>query len=293
VYSRDFGLNMDKTLLRRTVSSLLFFLMAAGLAASPAKKNIVVSLERKEIRDMDSSGLILIFFLEIANSARSSYSLGEYDYRVVVEGADYFALKTSLESPILVEKDKITRISLPVKITYADLLERVPAVADIPKASCYVTGLLMFADSRGRQEKIPFAFSGDFPVFRELEVEVKPLAVKTLTIGGAEFTLSFSLRNRNSFELMLGKLAYKFEAEGRTIAEGVIPGGKKIESQAEVVFSLPLMLDFFEVGREVFDIFQKPSAACLLSGGSRVDSVWGELKMSFVKKGDIQIIRAQ
>ena len=293
MYSRDFGLNMDKTLLRRTVSSLLFFLMAAGLAASPAKKNIVVSLERKEIRDMDSSGLILIFFLEIANSARSSYSLGEYDYRVVVEGADYFALKTSLESPILVEKDKITRISLPVKITYADLLERVPAVADIPKASCYVTGLLMFADSRGRQEKIPFAFSGDFPVFRELEVEVKPLAVKTLTIGGAEFTLSFSLRNRNSFELMLGKLAYKFEAEGRTIAEGVIPGGKKIESQAEVVFSLPLMLDFFEVGREVFDIFQKPSAACLLSGGSRVDSVWGELKMSFVKKGDIQIIRAQ
>jgi len=93
--------------------------------------------------------------------------------------------------------------------------------------------------------------------------------------------------------LTLGKLAYKFEVEGRTFAEGIIPGGKKIESQAEVVFSLPLMLDFFEVGREVFDIFQKPSAACLLSGGSRVDSVWGELKVSFVKKEDIQIIRAQ
>lgn len=293
MYSRAFGLNMGIRLLRRTVSSLLFFLIAAGLTASPAKKNIVVSLERKEIRDMDSSGLILVFFLEIANSSRSSYSLGEYDYRVVVEGTDYFALKTSLESPIPVEKDTTTRISLPVKITYADLLERVPAVTDVPKASCYVTGLMIFADSRGRQEKIPFAFSGDFPVFRELEVEVKPLAVKTLTIGGAEFTLTFSFRNRNSFELTLGKLAYKFEVEGRTFAEGIIPGGKKIESQAEVVFSLPLMLDFFEVGREVFDIFQKPSAACLLSGGSRVDSVWGELKVSFVKKEDIQIIRAQ
>jgi len=284
---------MGKWPLRRTLSCLLFFLIAAGLTASPANKNIVVSLERKEIRDMDSSGLILIFFLEIANSARSSYSLGEYDYRVVVEGADYFALKTSLEEPILVEKDKTTRISLPVKITYADLLERVPSVADVPKASCYVTGLLIFADSRGRQEKIPFAFSGDFPVFRELEVEVKPLAVKTLTIGGAEFTLSFSFQNRNSFELTLGKLAYKFEVEGRTIAEGVIPGGKKIESQAEVVFSLPLMLDFFEVGREVFDIFQKPSAVFLLTGDSRVDSVWGELKVSFAEKGDVQIIRAQ
>jgi hypothetical protein len=275
------------------VSGLLFFLTAAGLAASPARKNIVVSLERKEIRDMDSAGLVLVFFLEIASSARSSYSLGEYDYRVVVEGTDYFALKTSLESPILVEKDKTTRISLPVRITYADLLERVPGAADVPKASCYVTGLLIFADSRERQEKIPFAFSGDFPVFRDLEVEVKPLDVKTLTIGGAEFTLSFSFRNRNSFELVLGKLAYKFEVEGHTVAEGIIPGGKKIESQAEWVFSLPLMLDFFEIGREVFDIFQKPSAACLLSGDSRADSVWGELKLSFAKKGDIQIIRAQ
>jgi hypothetical protein len=278
---------------RGTTFGLLLLLLAAGLEASPAKRNIVVSLERKEVRDLDATGLILVFFLEVVSSARSSYSLGEYDYRVVVEGTDYFALRTTLEEPIPVEKDRITRISLPVKITYADLLERVPGVADIPKASCYVTGLLIFADSRGRQEKIPFAFSGDFPIFRELEVEVKPLAVKTLTIGGSEFTLSFSLRNRNSFELALGKLAYKLEVEGHTVAEGTIPAGRKIESQAEVAFSLPLMLDFFEAGREVFEIFQKPSAAGLLSGDSRFDSVWGEFKLSFAKNGDIQIIRAE
>ena len=293
MYSRGFGLNMSKTVLRWTVSGLLFFVLAAGLMGFPASKNIVVSLERKEIRDMDSAGLILVFFVEITSSARSSYSLGEYDYRVVVEGTDYFALKTSLESPIPVEKDRTTRISLPVRITYADLLERVPGAADVPKASCYVTGLLIFTDSRGRQEKIPFAFSGDFPVFRELEVEVKPLEVKTLTIGGAEFTLSFSIRNRNSFELTLGKLAYKLEAEGHPIVEGSIPGGKKIESQAELTYSLPLMLDFFEIGREVFDIFQKPSAACLLSGESRADSVWGELKLNFAKKSDVRIVRTQ
>jgi len=284
---------MGNSLRRGTTFGLLLLLLAAGLEASPAKRNIVISLERKEVRDLDATGLILVFFLEIASSARSSYSLGEYDYRVVVEGTDYFALRTTLEEPIPVEKDRITRISLPVKITYADLLERVPGVADIPKASCYVTGLLIFADSRGRQEKIPFAFSGDFPIFRELEVEVKPLAVKTLTIGGSEFILSFSLRNRNSFELALGKLAYKLEVEGHTVAEGTIPAGKKIESQAEVAFSLPLMLDFFEAGREVFEIFQKPSAAGLLSGDSRFDSVWGEFKLSFAKNGDIQIIRAE
>jgi LEA14-like dessication related protein len=284
---------MDKPLLRRALSGVLFLLLAAGLAVPSAKKNITVTLERKEIRDMDSSGLILTFFLEIANSARSTYSLTEYDYRVVVEGTDYFALKTSLESPIPVEKNAATRISLPVRITYPDLLERVPVVSSLPKAACYVTGLMIFADSRGKQEKIPFAFSGDFPIFQDLEVEVKPLAVKTLTIGGTEFTLSFSFRNRNSFELTLKRLAYKFEADGRTLAEGTLPGEKKMESQGEAGFSVPLMLDFFEVGREAFDILNKPSATCILSGTAGVDSVWGEFRLSFTQKGDVQIVRAQ
>jgi Late embryogenesis abundant protein len=293
VYPRNLESNMTKSLLRRMTSGLLFILLAAGLAVPAAKKNITVTLERKEIRDMDSSGLILVVFLELANSARSAFSLTEYDYRVVVEGTDYFALKTSLESPIPVEKNSATHISLPVKITYPDLLERVPVVAGLPKAACYVTGLLIFADSRGKQEKIPFAFSGDFPIYQDLEVEVKPLAVKTLTIGGTEFTLSFSFRNRNSFEVTLKKLAYKFEADGRTLAEGNIPGEKKMESQGEASFNVPVMLDFFEVGREAFDILSQPAAAFLLSGTSGIDSIWGEFRLSFAQKGDVPIVRVQ
>jgi len=289
---------MNRWLKGITLGGLFLFLaaealMGGGLSSFSAKKNLAVTLEKKEIRDLDSSGLILVFFLEISNSARTDYSLMQYDYRVVVEGTDYFALKTALESPIVVEKESSTRILLPIRITYADLFERMPAVADLAKASCYATGLLIFADSRGRQEKIPFAFSGDFPVFRGLEIEVKPLDVKTLTIGGTEFTLSFSIRNKNGFELTVKGLTYKLEAEGRTIAEGAVPGEKKIESQGEVGFRLPLMLDFFEVGREAFEIFSRPSAACLLSGRLKFESVWGEFRLNFAEKDDIPIIRAQ
>jgi hypothetical protein len=272
---------------------VLALMAAAGTAAPPARKNILVSLERKEIRELDSSGLTLVFFLELANSSRAGYSLSEYDYRVVVEGSDYFGLKTGLESPIPVAGEAATRISLPVKITYADLFERVPAAAGLPKASCYVTGLMVFADSRGRLEKVPFAFSGDFPLYEDLEVEVKPLDIKTLTIGGAEFTLSFTLRNKNSFGLTLGKVAYKLEVEGRAIAAGTLAAGKTIESQAELTFTLPLMLDFFEVGREIFDIFQKPSAPGRLSCESLFESTWGVFKLSLAKTTDVTFVRPQ
>jgi LEA14-like dessication related protein len=261
--------------------------------SAPAKKDIVISLERKEIRQMEESGLILVFYLQIANYERSAYSLAEYDYRVVVQDTDYFALRTALEEPIAVAGEATTRISLPLKITYADLLERVPAAAEGPKALCYVTGTMIFTDTRGRQEKIPFAFSGEFPVFRELEVEIQALEVKTLTIGGAEFSVAFTCRNRNSFEMVLGKLAYRFDLEGRTIAEGIVEAGKRIGSLDEITLTLPHMLEFFEVGREVYDTLQKPSAAGELSIETGAESIWGDIEVDSVKKGDVQIIRPQ
>jgi LEA14-like dessication related protein len=270
-------------------------LLAAAItaAAGSAKKDIVISLEKKEIREMDGSGLILVFYLQIANSERSAYSLVEYDYRVVVQDIDYFALRTALEEPIPVAGESTTRISLPLKITYADLLERVPSAADGPKALCYAIGQMIFADSRDRREKIPFAFSGEFPIYRPLEVEIRPLEVKTLTIGGAEFAVVFSCRNNNDFEMVLGKLTYRLDLEGRTVAAGVVPPGKRIESRGEIVFSMPHMLEFFEVGREVFETMQKPSAAGELSIASRAESIWGEIEVNSTQKGDVQILRAQ
>ncbi len=290
VYPISLRMNKKKRLFAVLICCLLSVLILQG--ATPAKK-IVISLERKEIRQMDASGLILVFYLEIANDERSAYSLVEYDYRVVVQNTDYFALRIALEEPIPVAGEATTRISLPLKIAYSDLLERVPAAGDGPKAQCYVTGLMVFADSRGRQEKIPFAFSGEFPVFRPLELEIRPLEVKTITIGGADFTVVFACRNRNNFEMVFGRMSYRLDLDGRTIAEGVVPSGKKIDGQSEIIFSLPHMLEFFEVGREVFDVMQKPSASGELSIQTRAESVWGEIEVDSGQKGDVQIIRSQ
>jgi len=56
---------------------------------------------------------------------------------------------------------------------------------------------------------------------------------------------------------------------------------------------LPHMLEFFEVGREVYDTLQKPSVAGELSIKTRAESIWGDIEVDSVKKGDVQIIRAQ
>ncbi len=123
---------------------------------------------------------------------------------------------------------------------------------------------MIFTDAKKRQEKVPFAFSGEFPVFKDVEVTVQPVEVKVLTIGGTEFVFSFSLRNPNDFELVLGSLDYRLDLDGKTAAQGAIEGENKLDAGGEKAFTLPVMLDFFEVGKEFYAIFDKPAAACRL-----------------------------
>ncbi len=259
----------------------MLLLTAASLA--PAAKNIVLTLDKKEIRDMTSSGLIFAFQIEVANASSNAYFLSEYDYRVVVEGTDLFAWRTTLDSPLPVEKKGKTRIALPIKISYAEVFKVLPEAEGKTKLNCYTTGLMTFTDAKKHQEKVPFAFSGEFPVFKDLEVNVLPVAIKALTIGGTEFTFSFWCRNPNDFELVLGRLGYRLDFDGKTAAEGTIAGENRLGPGGEKAYTLPVMLDFFEVGKEFYAIFDKPAAACRLGLQATADSVWGLLKIAIAK----------
>jgi LEA14-like dessication related protein len=276
---------------RRAVLFSLLILLAASEAAGAAKKNISISLSKKEIQDMGSSGLTLAFYLKVANSSSTPFDLTRYDYRVVVQETDYFSLRTILEQPIRVEKNGVTLISLPVKITYALLFDAVTGIEESQKIGCYVTGLMIFTDGRGREEKTPFAFQGEFPIFKDLEIDIHPLEVKTLTVGGTDFTFAFSCANRNAFDVVLGDLSYRIALGGRDISEGVIRGENKVEAQGEKAFFLPLILDFFETGKELFAVFDQPAAACRFSGEAPAVSVWGTFKLAFSKNEQVKIER--
>jgi LEA14-like dessication related protein len=273
---------------RRLIGLLALVLTAASVAPA-ARRNIVLTLDKKEIRDMTSSGLVLVFQIEVANASSNAYSLSEYDYRVVVEGTDLFAWRTSLEEPIPVDKSSKARIALPIKISYAEVYKTIPAAEGKTKLNGYATGLMIFTDAKKRQEKVPFAFSGEFPVFKDVEIKVRPVALKVLTIGGTEFDFSFSLENPNDFELVLGDLTYSLDFDGRTAAKGTITGENRLDAAGDKAFSLPVMLDFFEVGKEFTAIFDKSAAAVRLSLTATADSIWGPVKLSYTQAGQAQL----
>lgn len=268
----------------------LIMVLACGLGGS-AKKNISISLDKKEIRDMDSSGLTLVFYLRVSNSSSAAFYLMQYDYRVVIQDTDYFSLRTPLEQPIAVEKNGDTLISLPVRMTYALLFEAIKGIEGSQTVTSYITGLLTFSDERKRQEKTPFAFPGEFPIFKDLTIRIHPLVLKNLTVGGVDFVFAFSCRNPNAFEVAFNNLKYRLSLGGKNVCEGVLPGENKIEAQGEKVFSIPTILDFFEVGKELYAVFDQNTAECHFTGEASASSIWGTFKLAFSQDGTIKIAR--
>jgi len=254
-------------------------------------KDLKISLEEKQIQDLSISGFSLVFYIKISNTSRSIYYFSGYDYRFVVNQKEYIRLDTPMSNGIRIEPSSDTLLSFPLKITYSLLFQEVEGIEKEDKATCYLAGTMRFSDGRKEKGKLPFSFSGEFPLFKSPEIECLSLDVNDLTIGGADLSFEVRFKNRNGFELFVDSIRYALQLGEKPIGEGKISGDKNIKSRTDKVFSLPLLLNFFEVGKDVYNILHQPSALCRFSGELKVRTVWGTLNIPFDKRERVSISR--
>jgi LEA14-like dessication related protein len=280
--------------LRKTLCSFLLFLWALASSALPisSTENLSISLEEKKIKDLNVSGLFLVFYVNISNSSSLDYYLSSYDYRFVVNQKEYFRLSNSLEKYIHIKAKEKTLLSFPLKITYEHLFRVVKGVEKEDKAQCYLTGTMVFSDGQREGARLPFAFSGEFPILKKPEVEFLALQVKEMTIGGAEIGFKMSFKNSNAFELLVDRIRYGFHLGGKSVGEGIISGDKNIGSGEIRVFSIPFLLNFFEVGKDISTVLHQASAPCRFFGEIEVRTAWGYIKIPFDKSDIVTISRS-
>ncbi|MCX6568358.1 MAG: LEA type 2 family protein [Candidatus Aminicenantes bacterium] len=263
----------------------------AGAAVEPAAKDdIVVVLKDKVIRNLNSSGLTLAFHIGLTNPSSASRELVRYRYRVTINQREFLNMTVPLDEPLQVPPNGETVIALPVKISY-DLLRA--AVGPVEgKALCDIVGDLFFETDRKKEQRAPFAFSGEFPIFLDPEVEVLPLKVNDLTVGGADVVFRSTFRNPNGYELIVDKISFALFFGDREVLSGQIPGDKNLPRAGEKTFSLPFLLDFFEIGEKMREAFQKDEIPCRFTGEIEVMSVWGRLLIRFEKAQGLRFDKA-
>jgi LEA14-like dessication related protein len=274
---------------RFAAAAIIALLAFQGPAFGLSKKDLAVSLKEKRIRDLSSSGLTLAFHVGIRNSSAAACFLARYNYRVTINQKEYLRLPVVLDEPIRVGAGEEVLIALPLKVTYTLLFEVIGPVGE--KAVCDMVGDLVFADEKKKEEKIAFAFSGEFPIFQDPVVEFLPLRINDLTVGGGDVVFDVKFGNPNNYDLIVDTITYDLRFGETAVLKGEVPGDKSVPARGDKTLSLPFLMDFFEVGKEVYDLLQKPPMPCRFSGEIVLNSVWGRLVIAFDKAGPMEVAK--
>lgn len=258
----------------------LAFLMAVT-AAGAARDEITLALKEKVIKNLSSSGLVLAFHVVVSNPTAAPRELVRYRYRVRIDQKEYINTEVTLDEPLSVPADGETLVALPVKITY-DLVRTVIGPIE-GQALCDIVGDMVFRNERKKEQKASFAFSGEFPVFQDPEVDLLPLKVVDLTVGGADVVFHPRFKNFNGYELIVDTIDFELYFSGHLVLSGPITGDKSLPHTSEKTFSLPFLLDFFEAGEDIREGFAKDEFPCRFTGRIEIVSVWGRLIIRFDK----------
>ena len=286
------------TRLTRLIAGAAFLFHGLAAAAGPApggtaqqKPEIEISVQEKRILEPTTLGLSLAFVLHVKNLLTVPQNLVRYDYRAVIDGAEFLNLQTDLDAPIRLEGREEIEIALPVKITYAYLFAAVPGIRERDQGTCAVTGGMTFRDERGREKRVPISFSGEFPLFRGIEVNPLPVEARDLTVGGADIVFKASVGNPNGFPFKIVGLSCRIELVGVPVSESIIGQGLVVEARGERALSIPLLLDFFDLGRPLYDGLSQPPVDVRLAGDIELSSVWGTFKFPFDRRAKVGVTR--
>ncbi len=282
---------MKKTGARRFfLSALLLFPFLWAAAPSLAARGLKVTVLEKNIRDLHSDGLKLVFTLGVTNQEPAERLLVRYEYKVEINQKEFFSNSVSLDEPIRIPSGGDSYIGLPVKITYSYLSATIGELGT--GGVCEVRGHLYFQDEKNRESKVSFSASGDFPIFKEPVVSIKPLKLVDLTVGGADLVFSVSIENPNPYALLVDKLGYTLKFADVKVSEGAFEGDKSLPEKGQKTFSLPMLLDFFEIGEGLRTAFGGKEIACDFTGVIEVQSVWGRLVLPFEAKAVLPLEKA-
>jgi LEA14-like dessication related protein len=251
------------------------------MPAEAQKVDLKATLLEKQIQDLSTEGLSLAFYIKFDNGSNRAYFISGYEYRFVVEEQEFLQLNQDLTEGIRIDPGGSSSIALKVKITYDYLYRTISGIEGKDILSCYLSGSFVVSDGRRDRGRLPVAFSGEFPIFHQPEVSILPLQINALTIGGCDLTFSASFSNPNGFEFVVSRLSYEIKIGGRKIAEGLVSGNKNIPAGAKRVFEFPLLLNFFDVGKEIYALLQQDTAGCSISGDMEIETASEILTLPF------------
>jgi LEA14-like dessication related protein len=156
------------------------------------------------------------------------------------------------------------------------------------------TGLTIDVPLLGKL-RYPVTSSGTLPLPKLPRVSLQTLSLEKLSYSGATLALKVVVDNPNAFNVGLDKLRYDFKVNGKRWLSGQRSSLGNIANNQSNVITLPITLNFFEMGSGLYGLLNSGEALDYsLSGkldASSSNPLIGHFDMPIDTSGRISLAR--
>lgn len=196
-----------------------------------------------------------------------------------------------LEEPATIEPKETARITVPVGVTFAELLR---ALSDVRPGEVlpYETQATVRLNAPGIGPlSFPLAHRGDLPIPTAPSISVERVQFEELTLSNAAATVRIAVSNPNTFAAAFEEFGYALELAGVEVGHGSIAQPVSLPARGGGVIDLPLRFSPRELGLALFQTLMSGEASYRLHGGIDVRTPFGSLDMPYDRSGAAALVR--
>lgn len=266
-----------------------FVLIVAAFAGCKSMEHIfqkpTVSFERMSITGMSLFDADLLFTFTVNNPNPIGGTIRKGQYRLSV--GDNLVAEGVLDKGVSLQARGARSIDLPVHINFMELFRSASALAAKNEVPYTLAGSF---DIMGFD--IPYENAGRISLPQFPEISLDSVRISRLDLSGAEMAIILSVANPNRFSINLDGLRYSMDMGGMRFVSGEKDDVPEIEPAGKESITIPVGLDFMNMGRAAMNLLSGNTAPFQLSGAMRFRLPGGGTEtLEYSSSGETEIRR--
>jgi len=235
----------------------------------------------------------LLFDLKIRNPNAVGLKMAGFDYDLLINGNSF--LNGKQDRNVEIGAGGESTVQVPLRLGYLNLYQTFQSLRDQDASTYQVNFGFSFDVPVLGVVNIPVSKSGELPLLKLPKVKLEALKVGRLSLTNSELLLSVKLDNPNAFSMLLDQFQYQFDVSGRSWFSGDSRDSVQIPEKGESLISIPVSINFLEVGRAAYQLITGDSDLDYQFGGEiDLDTsvpLLGRVSLPFDHSGKIKVIR--
>lgn len=237
---------------------IIFLLHCSALKELANIQKPIVTLDDVQITGLTIDDISLKFNIAIDNPNQLSVKLAGFDYDLLLN--DQTFIQGQQNDQLLIEAQSKSMLALPVRLVFKDIYANYQNLKNMDSTDYQLKVGLVFDLPVLGQTKIPVNLKGKFPLIKIPTLAIESLYLTKLNLTSANLLLNIQLDNPNSMSLLMNKIYYKFTVNGIEWITGLNENPQIIEANKKNILGIPIRLNFFQIGKTVYDLILGTSA---------------------------------